>query len=208
MPDPRKLSHSRGTSWEITYRVDGQMARRRFPTRAQAVDELARARVDITCGQGLLAVDAKISVADYTEQWLTTLQVRPSTGANHVSYPRNHILPALGRRPMSSLRRSHIAASVAGLVDKGLAASTVKHCYDVLSMIMRSACYDQVLHTSLCYKIKLPEIPGRTLPLLTPDQVQCTRCCPRLWTATGPSWRPLSAPDCAKARPSACALSI
>ena len=171
MPNPRKLSHSRGTSWEITYRVDGQMARRRFPTRAQAVDELAKARVDIARGQGLLPVDAKISVADYTEQWLTTLQVRPSTRANYVSYLRNHILPALGRRPLSSLRRSHIAAFVAGLVDKGLAASTVKHCYNVLSMVMRSACYDQVLHTSPCYKIKLPEVPGRTLPLLTPEQV-------------------------------------
>ena len=71
---------------------------------------------------GLLPVDAKISVADYTEQWLTTLQVRPSTRANYVSYLRNHILPALGRRPLSSLRRSHIAAFVADLVDKGLAA--------------------------------------------------------------------------------------
>ncbi len=143
MPNPRKLSHSRGTSWEITYRVDGQMARWRSPTRAQAVDELAKARVDIPRGQGLLPVDAKISVADYTEQWLTTLQVRPSTRANYVSYLRNHILPALGRRPMSSLRRSHIAAFVAGLVDKGLATSTVKHCCNVLSMITRSACYDQ-----------------------------------------------------------------
>ena len=70
MPNPRKLSHSRGTSWEITYRVDGQMARRRFPTRAQAVDELAKARVDVARGQGLLPVDAKISVADDTERRL------------------------------------------------------------------------------------------------------------------------------------------
>jgi integrase len=171
MPNPRKLTHSRGTSWEITYRVDGQMARRRFATKAQAVDELAKVRVDIARGMGLLPVDAKISVADYAEQWLTTLQVRPSTRANYVSYLGNHILPALGRRPLSSLRRSHVAAFVAALVDKGLAASTVKHCYNVLSMILRSACYDQVLHASPCYKIKLPEIPGRTLPLLTPEQV-------------------------------------
>jgi hypothetical protein len=75
MPNPRKLTHSRGTSWEITYRVDGQMARRRFATRAQAVDELAKARVDIARGQGLLPVDATISVADYAEQGLATLQL-------------------------------------------------------------------------------------------------------------------------------------
>jgi integrase len=188
MPNPRKLSHSRGTSWEITYRVDGQLARRRFPTRAQAVDELAKARVDIARGQGLLPVDAKISVADYTKQWLTTLPVRPSTRAKDPSYLRNHILPALGQRPLSSLRRSHIAAVVARLVDKGLAASTVKHCYDVLSLVMRSACYDQVLHTSPGFKIKLPEIPGRTLSVLNPEQVHAllsaARDCDRAVLAT------------------------
>ena len=142
------------------------------PRRAQSpFDELAKARVDIARGQGLLPVDAKISVTDYTEQWLATLQVRPSTRADYVSYLRNRILPALGRRPLSWLRRSHIAAFVAGLVDEGLAASTVRHCSNVLSMVLRSACYDQVLHTSPCSRIKLPEIPGRTLPVLSPEQV-------------------------------------
>lgn len=98
--------------------------------------------------------------------------MRQSTKANYCSYLRNHILPALGGRSLSVLRRSDIAIFVAGLVEKGLAASTVKHCYNVVAMIMRSACYDQVLNASPCYKIKLPEIPGRTLPVFTPQQVR------------------------------------
>jgi hypothetical protein len=78
MANPRKLTHSRGTSWEITYRIDGRMARRRLATRKQAVDELAKARVDIARGLGLLPVDAKATVAKYVEQWMATLQVRHS----------------------------------------------------------------------------------------------------------------------------------
>jgi len=171
MPNPRKLTHSRGTSWEITYRIDGRMARRRFDTKQQAVDELAKVRVDIARGLGLLPVDAKTTVAQYAEQWKATLQVRPSTLMNYDSYLRNHILPALGRYPLSVLRRSHIATFVAQLVDKGLAPSTVRHCYLLVAMLMRSACYDRLITASPCYKVKLPQIPGRTLPVLTPDQV-------------------------------------
>lgn len=44
MPNPRRLTHSRGTSWEITYRVDRRMVRQRFETRVLAVNALARAR--------------------------------------------------------------------------------------------------------------------------------------------------------------------
>jgi integrase len=171
MANPRKLTHSRGTSWEITYRIDGRMARRRFATRKQAVDELAKARVDIARGLGLLPVDAKTTVAQYAEQWMATLQVRPSTRANYSAYLRNHVLPALGRYPLSVLRRSHVATFVAQLVDKSLAPSTVRHCYQIVAMLMRSACYDGLLAASPCYKIKLPAAAGRTLPVLTPAQV-------------------------------------
>jgi integrase len=184
MPNPRKLTHSRGTSWEITYRIDGQMARRRFATRQQAVDELAKVRVDIARGLGLLPVDAKTTVAQYAEQWMATLQVRVSTRVNYSAYLRNHILPALGRHPLSVLRRSHIATFVAQLVDKGLAPSTVRHCYQIVAMLMRSACYDRLLAASPCYKVKLPAVPGRTLPVLTPAQVQALLA---------------SAPDCDRA---------
>jgi integrase len=195
MPNPRKLTHSRGTSWEITYGIDGQMARRRFATRQQAVDELAKVRVAIARGLGLLPVDAKTTVTQYAEQWLATLQVRPSTRANYSSYLRNHVLPALGRYPLSVLRRSHIATFVAQLVEKGLAPSTVRHCYLIVAMLMRSACYDRLLNASPCYKIKLPPVSGRTLAVLTPEQVHqllaATPDCDRavLATAVGTGMR-------------------
>ena len=172
MPNPRRLTHSLGTSWEITYRVDGRMARRRFATKQLAVDALSKVRVDIARGMGLLPVDAKITLAEYSKQWLATLQVRPSTRANYVSYLHNHVVPALGSRPLSTLRRSDVAAFVVVLVDKGLKPSTIRHCYHVAAMVLRSACYDRVLEISPCYKIKLPQSAGRTLPVLTPEQVR------------------------------------
>lgn len=59
MPNPRRIDHGRGTSWEITYRVDGRMARRRFDTRKQATDALAQARVDNAHGTAILPAESR-----------------------------------------------------------------------------------------------------------------------------------------------------
>src|SRR5436305_13341580 len=85
---------------------------------------------------------------------------------------RNHIEPPLGHRPLSSRRRSDIAAFVAALANKGLGPATVRLVYSIVAMVLRSACYDRVLTASPCYKIKLPQPAGRTLAVFSPDQVR------------------------------------
>jgi hypothetical protein len=52
MANPRRITHSRGVSYESTYRVDGRMVRRRYPTRATALDAMADVRLQIRAGTG------------------------------------------------------------------------------------------------------------------------------------------------------------
>jgi integrase len=171
MPNPRRLTHSRGTSWEITYRVDGRMVRQRFETRALAVNALARARAQALDGLGITPADGKTTLAEYAPRWLAAQQCRPSTLAMYDSHVRNHIVPMLGRRPMAGLRRTDISAFVVDLTRKQLATATVVTIYRVLAMILRSAVHDRLLAASPCYKIKLPEMPPRRLQALSAEQV-------------------------------------
>jgi integrase len=171
MSTPRKIEHSRGISWEITYRLDGRMVRQRFATKALALDAVARARSMSLDGMGIAPVDGKTTLAVYTPRWVAAQQCRPTTIQMYSSHIKNHILPALGRRPMSSLRRSDISAFVAALTDKKLAPATLTTVYRILAMILRSAVYDRILAESPCYKIKLPSIPPKTLQALAPDEV-------------------------------------
>lgn len=60
--EPSPLTHSRGTSWEITYRVDGRMVRQRFDSRALAVNALARARAQALDGLGIAPADGKTTL--------------------------------------------------------------------------------------------------------------------------------------------------
>jgi integrase len=172
MAAPRRVTHSRGSSWEITYRVDGRMVRRRFGTKKQADDALARARTEITDGVHLPPIHRNVTLEEYGRIWLSTLQVRPQTRYSYEHYLTKHVVPALGTRPLASLRRSDIQAFVVALSHTHLGPRTVDAVYKIVAMICRSAVYDQRLQTSPCFKIKVPEAPPRTLQALAPDQVR------------------------------------
>ncbi len=172
MAYPRKITHSRGVSYEFTYRIDGRMVRRRYPTRAAALDAMADVRLQMRAGTHLAPVEAKTTLTAYARLWTAGLQVAPSTNVYYQLCLRKHILPALGTTAVGALRRSDIIAFVATLCAKGLAASTVDSTYTVLAMVLRSATYDRLIPASPCFKIKLPPLPQRRLAVFTPEQVR------------------------------------
>lgn len=119
MSQPRRIQHSRGISYEITYRVEGRMVRRRFPTKQAALDGAARARSQILDGLHIAPAQSRTTLATYAAMWLQTLQVRPTTLYHYEIYLRCHILPVLGSRSLASLRRSDIQALVGQLRARG-----------------------------------------------------------------------------------------
>ena len=172
VPNPRRLTHGRGTSWEITYRIDGRMVRQRFPTKVAALDALSEARVEIRKGTHLAPVEAKTTLGAYVRQWEAGLQVAPSTRDLYTAHVGRYIVPMLGGRPLNTLRRSDVIAFLATLTGKGLAPSTVRMIYNLLAMILRCAVYDRLLPASPCYRIKLPPLPPRRLAVFTPAEVR------------------------------------
>jgi integrase len=178
---PKKITHSRGVSYEITYRVNGRMVRSRFTTKQAALDAAARARSQVLDGTHIAPAEGRTTVATYTARWLQTLQVRPQTLYNYEIYLRCHVLPTLGQRPLSSLRRSDIQTLIGQLSRKGLAPRTVDSIYKIVAMVMRSAVYDRLIPVSPCYKIKVPAAQEKALAALNPEQVRAllAACRPR-----------------------------
>jgi hypothetical protein len=121
------------------------MVRKRFPTLKLAEQALARAQVAALDGTYVFRGDAKMTIAEYAPTWLASLRVEHSTLAGYQTYLKCQVLPQLGSRAMSSLRRSDINAFVGTLVGKGLAPRTVRHIYALLAMMLRSAVYDRLL---------------------------------------------------------------
>lgn len=57
------------------------------------------------------------------------------------------------------------------MTDKKLAPATLTTIYRNLAMILRSAVSDRILAQRPCYKIKLRNIPPKTLQAFTPEEV-------------------------------------
>jgi integrase len=116
-------------------------------------------------------VESKTTLEAYIDSWKQGLQVARSTRDHYEVNIRRHIVPALGRRPLNTLRRTDITGFVALLVEKELAPTTVESIYNLLAMILRAAVYDRLIPASPCFRIKLPPQPPRRLAAFTPAEV-------------------------------------
>jgi integrase len=168
----RKITHGRGTSYEMTAVADsGQVVRRRFSTRKQALDEYARLRAAVNDGSYIAAERSRMTFADYSVLWLGALQIRPSTMAQYSSNLHRHLIPAFGGSRLDRIDRRQVLSFVRTLSDSGLAPATVRGIVNLLRTILRSAVDDGRLAKSPCVRITLPELGPKRLAVFTDSQV-------------------------------------
>jgi integrase len=167
----KKVTHGRGTSYEVTAKVDGRTVRKRFPRKDQALDFQAAVRQAARTGSFVHPADSKTTFAAYAATWLTHLQVRESTLANYRANLRNHLLPAFGPRRLDRISRADVQAFITALRAGHLSPATIRGVVNLLRTILRSAVHDGKITRSPCYKITLPEVPPKRLAFFTPEQV-------------------------------------
>ena len=116
----------------------------------------------------------KVTFGDYALAWQASHIGRPSTARIVDNALRVHILPALGERPLSTLRHSDIKAFVKALSDS-LAPGSVRNVYDVLNRVLNAAVEDRVLVRSPSGRIALPpQLAGEVVPPSTSDVAALT----------------------------------
>ena len=82
----------------------------------------------------------------------------------------NHIVPAFGDRPLSTLRRSDVQGFVAALSAR-LASNSVHNVHRVLAQLMAAAVDDRKIAVSPCVRIKLPSRPSVEVEPPTPGEL-------------------------------------
>jgi integrase len=168
----KKITHGRGTSYEVTAKVDGRTVRKRFPRRDLALDFQAQVRQAARTGGFVHPADAKTTFAAYSTCWLADLQVRDSTLASYRCNLRNHLLPVFGPRRLDRITRTEVQGFITTLKAGKLQPATIRAVVNLLRTILRSAVHDGKITKSPCYKISLPEVPPKRLAFFTPAQVR------------------------------------
>lgn len=173
-------------SFKVPYRdANGKQTSETFTTFKAA--ERFRNKVRRQRDEGF-AIDPKagrISVQAYADQWLAIAQAkRANTYRLYETHMRLHIVPALGGRQLRAVTRDDVQKFVNGL-SLTLGPVTVRHVYKTLVALFRAALnLDRMVAVSPCVGIVLPEVPDRTVEVLTADEVRTVAArMPKRWRA-------------------------
>ena len=126
---------------------------------------------DIQVGAYIDPHAGKIAVQAYGEQWRTSqLQHAEATARDVEGALRVHLYPALGGRPIGSVRASDVQGWVGGIA-KVLAPATVVKTYSFLATMMKAAVRDGLIAKTPCIDIHLPKVEKKRVVPLTVEQV-------------------------------------
>ncbi|MGC8628406.1 MAG: tyrosine-type recombinase/integrase [Acidimicrobiales bacterium] len=125
----------------------------------------------------------RVTVAEWHERWSSTRRVRATTLEREASIWRLYIAPVLGSLRLGDLRRSDVAAWVAGLESEGLAPATIVRSLGVLSKLLDDAVTEELVDVNPAAKVRAPEVPVSEQRFLDADELR------RLEAATPEHWR-------------------
>lgn len=170
--------------WQARHRTPaGEERTRSFERKVDARRWLVHQEASKQRGTWVDPTAGQRSFDEWADQWLSTRQVRPSTLAREEGFLRNHIRPAFGALSLAEISQPAVAEWVRGLVDKGLAAATVRKGYQILSAVMQSAVDARVVGRTPCTNVSLPSVHRTEMRFLTAAEVA------RLADAIDPRYR-------------------
>ena len=126
----------------------------------------------------------KVTFKAFAEQWRSVQVHRPSTASQVESHFRTRVYPAIGDRPVASVRPSHVQALVKALSVE-LAPSTVETIYRHVSAVFRAAARDRLIARTPCEGITLPrqDRDHKIVPLEVSQVAAVAELMPERWRA-------------------------
>jgi integrase len=102
----------------------------------------------------------------FAEWRQTTAALRPNTEARDALLVRRYVLPHFGSMALVNITQREVRAWVGELTGKGMAASTVQRCYQLLSKVMAAAVDAGMIPETPCRRVPLPRIEREEMRFL------------------------------------------
>ena len=137
-----------------------------FRTKREANAFLAEIEGSLNRGIYVNPHAGRTRFGDFASQWLTTRAVEARTTERTVSMLRTHVLPKWGDWPLGKVDFMSVQEWVTGL-GRDLAPATVAKCYQLLSMILKTAVQARLIATNPAEGVKLPRDRSRDVRPVT-----------------------------------------
>ena len=149
---------------------DGREHARHFRRKTDAQGWLDRQAASIVTGTHVDPKAGKITFGAYAEAWRAAQVYRPSTAEVVERALKRRVYPALGGKPLESIRPADVQKLVADL-SAGLAPATVTVTYSYVATVFKDAVRNRRLARTPCEGITLPKVEKRRVQPLSTEQV-------------------------------------
>lgn len=169
-----------GNSWlyEVTIKTDPitnkrtRKKKRGFKTKREA--EKALVALITTIDSGTYVEPSLMLFEEYLQEWFQTKQsqIGKQTAKNYESNIRHHIVPALGKYPLSKLNTLTIQKFINSLIDSGLSSATIKKIYNVLNNSIQKAVNLDLIPKNIVTPVELPQVVRNELKVWNTEEVK------------------------------------
>lgn len=160
-----------GTYRVRIYRRGRYVASRTFRRLTDAKAWERRQLDALAAGTWVRPAEGDTTVAEWLEQWWAGRHAnKPSTTARYRSVLDNHVLPSLGRQPLTALSRSEVQGWATRLA-ASRSVGTARHALGLLRMALDAAVDDGVLVRNPAAGVRLPRAPRQEPSPLTHDEL-------------------------------------
>jgi len=124
---------------------------------------------------GLLGENAGTTVGGYLGWWMENVvrnDVSHRTYHNYLSQIRNHILPALGKKKLRSLKLEDVEGLYRSMSASGLSSATVRYAHAVLRRALRQAVVRGLVARNVAEGASLPRVSQKDAQAFTPGEVR------------------------------------
>jgi integrase len=151
------ISNTPDGTFRVSWREpSGAQRSRRFKTKRDA--KAFKAQIEAELSRGTYVdpnLGRRILVRQHADQWSAGRNVEAATAARDESIMRTHVLPRWGDWPLAKVDHMRVQEWVAQL-GRRYAPATVRECYRLLSLLMKSAVQARLIAVNPCDGVRLP----------------------------------------------------
>ena len=114
---------------------------------------------------------SRMTLEQWAQEWLATLQVRVNTADKYASLLRRHVLPVFGGTRVNAITRTDVARFVTEMGRAGAGAGTVANARRVLSMVLNEAVRSNAIRQNPCDGVRVRRSRKDEMVFLTRPEV-------------------------------------
>jgi integrase len=153
----RKLKSGK---WQATVRhPSGQRWSKSDPLKRVVQEWAANKEADIRRGEFVDPSAGKVTLAGWWEKWTSTRGVEIATSDKNLSWWRNHIEPAFGSWPLSSIQSWDVQEWVADMRARNVGATTVASSLRLLRQLLSQAVHHKLIGANPAALVTAPTPP-------------------------------------------------